>query len=55
MKKYIVSFELTQRGDFTEWIDTQIRWGLRKNESINNLIITEVAVNSQQITEDEGN
>ena len=53
MKKYIVSFELTQRGDYTEWIEAQIRWGLRKGESVSNLIITEVAANSQQLTEDE--
>lgn len=53
LKKYIVSFELTQRGDYTDWIEAQIRWGLRKNESINNLIITEVDNNLMNLTEDE--
>ena len=55
MKKYIVSFELIQRGEFLSWVEHILLAGLRTGESIDNLIITEVDNNSMNLTENEGN
>ena len=42
MNQYLVSFLITQRGEYIDWVETCIKYGLRQGETLDTITITKL-------------